>query len=121
LGNYAWPGNIRELGAVIDRAAILGEGRALEIAAALGFGPIPQAGRTFASAGETDAALPEGKAPFAAATLDEVAKRHIEATLRQTRGQIEGPRGAAQLLGINPHTLRARMKKLGITWSAYRN
>ncbi len=120
LANYAWPGNIRELGAVIDRAAILGEGRTLEIAAALGFGPIPQAGRSFTAAEGSNVALPASEAPFVAATLDEVARRHIEATLGRTHGQIEGPRGAAQLLGINPHTLRARMRKLGIEWGRYR-
>lgn len=120
LANYAWPGNIRELGAVIDRAAILGEGRTLEIAAALGFGPIPQVGTALATASNSPHPLPQPDSPFKAATLDEVARRHIEATLRQTRGQIEGPRGAARLLGINPHTLRARMKKLGIEWSQFR-
>jgi hypothetical protein len=40
--------------------------------------------------------------------------RHIEAALVRTSGRVEGPRGAAALLGINPHTLRARMRKLGV-------
>jgi transcriptional regulator with GAF, ATPase, and Fis domain len=40
--------------------------------------------------------------------------RHIEAALARTGGRVEGPRGAAVLLGINPHTLRARMRKLGV-------
>jgi transcriptional regulator with GAF, ATPase, and Fis domain len=46
---------------------------------------------------------------------------HIEAALRATRGRIEGARGAAALLGINPHTLRARMRKLGVEWAKYRD
>jgi hypothetical protein len=47
-------------------------------------------------------------------------KFHIESALRVCRGRVEGPRGAARLLAINPHTLRARMKKLKIDWSAFR-
>ena len=39
---------------------------------------------------------------------------HIEATLHETRGRVEGPHGAARLLRINPHTLRARMRKLNV-------
>ena len=48
-------------------------------------------------------------------------RRHIEAALARTRGRIEGRRGAAALLAINPHTLRARMRKLGVAWSRYRD
>jgi hypothetical protein len=46
--------------------------------------------------------------------------RHIEAALARTRGRIEGPGGAAALLDINPHTLRARMRKLGLDWRRVR-
>jgi transcriptional regulator with GAF, ATPase, and Fis domain len=53
-------------------------------------------------------------------TLDAAMKRHIERALVATRGKVEGKRGTAALLGINPHTLRARMRKLGIEWSQYR-
>jgi transcriptional regulator with GAF, ATPase, and Fis domain len=53
--------------------------------------------------------------------LDEAVRRHIESALEATRGRIEGPYGAAALLEINPHTLRARMRKLGIDWTAYRD
>ena len=45
---------------------------------------------------------------------------HIERALSATHGRIEGPFGAARVLGINPHTLRARMRKLGIEWSRFR-
>jgi hypothetical protein len=45
---------------------------------------------------------------------------HIEAALARTHGRIEGEHGAAVLLGINPHTLRGRMRKLGIDWRRYR-
>ena len=100
---------MRELGAVIERAAILGGGRGLEIAAALGVGQRPEA---------VAAPAPPGEARIA--TLDEAMARHIERALASTRGRIEGAAGAAALLGINPHTLRARMRKLGVRWSEYR-
>lgn len=45
---------------------------------------------------------------------------HIERALLATHGRIEGPFGAAKLMGINPHTLRARMRKLGIDWGRFR-
>jgi hypothetical protein len=46
--------------------------------------------------------------------------RHIEDALAQCGGRIEGPFGAAALLQINPHTLRARMRKLGVDWQGFR-
>jgi transcriptional regulator with GAF, ATPase, and Fis domain len=52
--------------------------------------------------------------------LDEAIACHIRAALTATHGRIEGPYGAAKLLKINPHTLRARMRKLGVVWSAFR-
>ena len=45
---------------------------------------------------------------------------HIVRALQLTQGRIEGSRGAAALLGINPHTLRARMRKLGLEWKRFR-
>jgi hydrogenase-4 transcriptional activator len=118
LSSYAWPGNIRELGAVIDRAAILGEGRRLEIAAALGFG---------ADTTHTSPLLhsPAGvSVPHAngsrLATLDEAQRQHITTALEQCGGRIEGRKGAAAALDINPHTLRARMRKLGVDWAQFR-
>jgi hypothetical protein len=45
---------------------------------------------------------------------------HIEAALRATHGRVEGPYGVAKLLDINPHTLRARMRRLKIDWRAFR-
>ena len=52
--------------------------------------------------------------------LDEVVARHIESALERTAGRIEGRHGAARLLGVNPHTLRARMRKLGVEWRRFR-
>jgi hypothetical protein len=54
-------------------------------------------------------------------TLDEAMKTHIQRALIATRGRIEGRQGAAAILGINPHTLRARMRKLGLEWSRFRD
>lgn len=132
LMQYNWPGNIRELAAVIDRAVILGEGERLDIAKALGINA-PAAKLIDRSEDVTfyevvpEAVPLETRIVSTAAqnqstplTLDEAMKRHIEMVLEQVDGQIEGKRGAAQLLGINPHTLRARMRKLGVHWSAYR-
>ena len=48
-------------------------------------------------------------------------KQHIERALKHTSGQIEGASGAAKMLDLNPHTLRAKMRKLGIDWGAFRS
>ncbi len=109
LASYDWPGNVRELAAVIERAAILGAGRHLDVRGALG-----------------SLATGRGKAPSSARAaefpkLETVMQGHIQAALQRTAGRIEGRAGAAALLGINPHTLRARMRKLKIDWSAFRN
>lgn len=127
LVNYHWPGNIRELGAVIDRAAILGNGERLEVAMALGVAgaghqlmPSSPAGPTLY---EVIPGAPASAPPPSAASivsLNAAMKEHIERALVATRGRIEGRGGAADLLGINPHTLRARMRKLLIDWSRFR-
>ncbi|MFM9116769.1 MAG: helix-turn-helix domain-containing protein [Planctomycetota bacterium] len=53
-------------------------------------------------------------------TLAEATKRHIEQALAISRGRVEGRGGAADLLRINPHTLRARMRKLKVDWTRFR-
>jgi hydrogenase-4 transcriptional activator len=116
LRSYPWPGNIRELGTVIDRAAILGEGRTLEIAAALGFGAEPGHAAPFSTRTAEGRQPTDGKI----VSLDEAFRRHVMAALAHTHGRIEGRRGAAALLEINPHTLRARMRKLGVDWASFR-
>jgi transcriptional regulator with GAF, ATPase, and Fis domain len=112
---YHWPGNVRELAAVIERAAILGGGKTLAIRQALGHVQAPSSLPAQLSSGDD----PDPSRPFA--TLEEATRVHIEAALRRTRGQVEGAQGAAALLGINPHTLRSKMKKLHIDWSVYRD
>ena len=115
LTSYSWPGNVRELGAVIDRAAILGNGKCLEVAQALGTSERPSV--------VPQTLAPRSSAPASAEilSLDAAMRKHIESTLVVARGRIEGRRGAAALLKINPHTLRARMRKLGIDWAKYRD
>ena len=112
LLRYRWPGNVRELAAVIERAAILGGGRRLEVAVALGDGI--SSSHPFA----IDSPAPPSGAPFK--TLDDAVREHIERALVLTSGRIEGRGGAADLLGLNPHTLRGKMRKLGVVWSRFR-
>jgi hydrogenase-4 transcriptional activator len=123
LISYDWPGNVRELAAVIERAAILGGGKRLNVAAALGVrsgsstrpSVLPPA---LPTNGSTHHAPINGNDPFF--TLDQAMAKHIERALEKTLGRIEGKGGAADLLDINPHTLRSRMKKLGVEWNQYR-
>ena len=128
LTNYPWPGNIRELGAVIDRAAILGEGQRLDVGTALGFNHSLAAAPSVSDAPTLYEVIPESSRPLqpSPAQPDEILslatamKQHIERALVATRGRIEGSSGAAALLKINPHTLRARRRKLGVQWDTFR-
>jgi hydrogenase-4 transcriptional activator len=112
LSGYTWPGNVREMAAVMDRAVLIGQGRALDVAAALGVGHRPHA-----SSAQTMISTRQGPD---IETLDVIIRRHIEAALASTHGRVEGRRGAARLLGVNPHTLRARMRRLKIDWARFR-
>jgi transcriptional regulator with GAF, ATPase, and Fis domain len=116
LAAYPWPGNVRELSAVIDRAALLGNGERLELARALGVGAGIVASPKVAN--PLPRAAPIGTPPLL--SLDEASKQHIERALEATQGRVEGSHGVAALLKINPHTLRARMRKLGINWARFR-
>jgi transcriptional regulator with GAF, ATPase, and Fis domain len=107
--DYRWPGNVREMAAVMDRAVLIGQGQTLQVAAALGQRPA-----------QRSAPPTRGEAIDTIEPLDAVIKRHIEAALAATHGRVDGRYGAARLLGINPHTLRARMRKLNINWRAFR-
>ncbi|MCK6474035.1 MAG: sigma-54 dependent transcriptional regulator [Planctomycetes bacterium] len=113
LASYDWPGNIRELSAVMDRAALLGDGMQLEVAKALG-------GAQAIDRGSPGISIAPANRSSGTSTLNEAMRTHIEAVLRLTRGRVEGEHGAAKLLDINPHTLRARMRKLKIEWEKFR-
>jgi formate hydrogenlyase transcriptional activator len=96
LERYTWPGNIRELQNVIERAAVLAKGSVLEIDDRLA---VPMEARP--------------SAPFTG-PLEEVERTYILGVLDDTDWLIEGQRGAAAILGLSPSTLRSRMQKLGI-------
>ncbi|HEX3034351.1 MAG TPA: sigma 54-interacting transcriptional regulator [Thermodesulfobacteriota bacterium] len=117
LAAYHWQGNVREFASVIDRAAILGDGERLEVAKALGVVTDVVALPKVASSSPGAAGVNSG---VMHPSLDMAMKQHIEAALAATHGRVEGRYGAAALLKINPHTLRARMRKLGINWASFR-
>ena len=95
LTKYPWPGNIRELQNLIERAVVLSDGPVLKIDdAMLGMESGVESGGPIA--------------------LEDVERAHIIRTLMETNWVIHGNRGAANILGINPSTLRSRMLKLGI-------
>lgn len=95
LQKYPWPGNIRELQNVIERASILSHGTVLSVKELL-----PTLGSVDASCDLL--------------SLEELEKRHIQKVLKHANGIIAGPKGAAQILQLHPNTLRSRMLKLGI-------
>jgi formate hydrogenlyase transcriptional activator len=97
LSKYDWPGNIRELENLIERALILTAGNTLENG---NWVPMKKATTT------------NGKAP--AQKLEDIEREHIAAVLKQTNWKVSGEKGAAKMLGLNATTLEARMKKLGI-------
>jgi PAS domain S-box-containing protein len=113
LLGYAWPGNVRELENVIERALILAPRDAVEldVPEALLLAAAPAAAQPPAPAARPAAAAAPGAPP----TLEEIERRHILATLRAAGGRVEGERGAAKRLGLQPSTLRSRMRRLGIS------
>jgi formate hydrogenlyase transcriptional activator len=115
---YSWPGNIRELQNLIERALILSTGPILDLEGDLNnmSGAYPVFSAPVPEVAEL---LPEvDQSPLQ--TLQEVERTHILAVLEQTHGVIEGTNGAARTLGMHPNTLRHRMEKLGIKRSAHR-
>jgi formate hydrogenlyase transcriptional activator len=98
LSRYSWPGNIRELQNLIERAVILSRGPTLHV-------PLRD---LLSSPVQVDSS-------GAPRTMEEAERAHILATLEETRWVLSGPRGAATRLGMNRSTLQFRMKKLGIT------
>ncbi len=103
---YPWPGNIRELQNVIERATILATGRVLEIG--------PELLLASSALPKPDAVTERASIRETVANLETVDRNHILAVLKQTNWRISGPDGAACILALHPNTLRSRMKKLGI-------
>jgi PAS domain S-box-containing protein len=108
LQAYDWPGNIRELQNVLERAAILADGPILTVADAL-VQPLPHLAGPSGELVEKDVATTSDSR-----RLEDTQRQHIEQVLIDAGWTIEGPQGAAAILGIAPSTLRSRMKKLGI-------
>jgi transcriptional regulator with GAF, ATPase, and Fis domain len=105
LRAYAWPGNIRELQNVIERAVITStDGR-------LGLARFLQAGSSLAAPTATDRARGAIRTMH---DLEEIERESIVAALTAAAGRVAGADGAAERLGTNPSTLRSRMKALGI-------
>ena len=100
LTSYSWPGNIRELQNLIERAVILSRGSVLEV-------PLAELKRL----GNGDL-VNQLQGPT---MLEEVEREHIMKVLRETGWVIGGSAGAATRLGLNRTTLNNRMRKLGIT------
>jgi formate hydrogenlyase transcriptional activator len=101
LMSYQWPGNVRELENTVERALILSRGKPLTFPEHQP--PIPQNIVNYPATIENESM-----------NLNLVIARHIRRALEITGGKVEGRQGIAELLGINPGTLRQRMRKLGI-------
>ena len=96
LSRHGWPGNIRELYNVVERAMIHSRGATLSLD----------------DDQRVPATFPVREAGFS--TLEDVERHHLEAALQKCRWRINGRGNAAEILGLHPNTLRFRMKKLGI-------
>jgi len=103
LMNYGWPGNVRELQNLVERELIRHRGGQLKfdllLTAETDLRPRPSEGKGMGTL-----------------NLDEAMALHIGKVIKLSKGKIFGPGGAAELLGINPNTLRARMNKLGVKY-----
>lgn len=114
LQEYDWPGNIRELEHVIERAVLVAESDVLDI-------ELPSGGERELYRSSLEDRIPAsvgftGHTPARGlATLEENERIHIGRVLEHTRGRIAGRNGAAAILGLPPSTLRSRMKKLGLS------
>jgi transcriptional regulator with GAF, ATPase, and Fis domain len=115
LRAYDWPGNVRELENLVERALIQSRGNMLSFDS-LSASQVPTGREMTHDAGRNRTPL----------SLAEINAHHIRQALEMAGGKINGPGGAAQILGLNPNTLRSRMNKLGIsygrrTWQHSRN
>jgi transcriptional regulator with GAF, ATPase, and Fis domain len=101
LVEYQWPGNVRELSNAVERAVIIHEGKPLSFEDVAGI-QTPGDGQGIRGGEEKDL------------TLNNIEAHHIRRALEMTAGRVEGQNGAAAVLGMNPGTLRHRMRKLNI-------
>ncbi len=108
LEAHSWPGNIRELQHVVERACVLARGRVVDIGASL----LATAAATAPHTGGTTGGF---------VTLEEHERAYLRRVLEATGGRIEGRRGAARILDVHPSTLRSRLQRLGLAKPAWRD
>jgi PAS domain S-box-containing protein len=96
LQEYHWPGNVRELENIIERSMIISPDSTLHLADKL------------------DISMTTNNETSQSKSLSDMERNHISRILDQTRWKIEGRNGAAEILNLNPSTLRSRIRKLGI-------
>jgi formate hydrogenlyase transcriptional activator len=120
LVNYPWPGNIRELQNVIERAIIVSVGPTLRLDRDLMPVAAAAKGMETPQADAQEGRQADLKTLKPLLTLDEVERNHILAALQHAGGVVDGPKGAARILNLHPNTLRHRMDKLGIKGSRHR-
>jgi formate hydrogenlyase transcriptional activator len=111
LSNYSWPGNIRELENLLERAVLLSPGKELRV-------PLSEikssAGNTNVGADLSSSLTSSASLTSSISTLEEAERQHILRALKHTQWRIAGPKGAATILGMKRTTLQARMRKLRI-------
>ncbi len=108
LEAHSWPGNIRELHHVVERACVLARGRVVDVGASL-----------LATAATTASA--PGGAAGGFVSLEEHERVYLGRVLEATGGRIEGRRGAAAILDVHPSTLRSRLQRLGLAKPKWRD
>ena len=109
LLRYDWPGNIRELKNVIERAVILSRGKVLRLDLAMAdILAVPQVAVATVSQGEDQEHV------LSDAQIREIERNNMLSALRMTQWRVSGPEGAAKLLGLKPSTFADRMRKYGI-------
>ena len=105
--------NVRELQNIIQRAAVISTGRVLHLPEEWQERPGPKSlDRVFTTSVKD--VVPKAEKTFQPTKVDDLYRQHITRVLEQTNWRIEGPKGAALILGLHPSTARARMLKLGI-------
>ncbi len=100
LMNYEWPGNVRELSNIVERAMILSPA-----------GPLDFSNLIPCKEKESHELVTHSTATD---NLERLISNHITKVVERTKGKVHGPEGAAEILGVNPSSLRGKMRKYGI-------